>query len=208
MFERLVLLFTSNSPLLTNKPSSFAPYLNTACCAQNPFGECCTSSPPVICIEQAQSSSGRIDGNTWIQRCYSKATQFFPRYDPSCPPPQCALIGADPRNYIICCSLKNAGQDATCPQPAPAPVPIPPSPTPVPSPNPTPTATPIPPISPPPEDESPCPSVCSDIPPNSSYTCMQQAEFEKCEEPWMVGKCDWSCGRCSCALAPAPETEN
>lgn len=207
MFERssLLLLLFQFPSLLTIRPSSFISYNNTECCAQNPSGECCSPSPPALCIEQAQSNSGRIDGNTWVNCCYSKATQFFPRYDPSCPPPQCGLIGADARNYIICCSLKSAGQDATCPQPQPVP---PPTPPPNPNPNPKPTEEDTDTASTPPEDESPCPSICSDIPPNSSYTCVQQVEFGKCGETWMVGKCDWSCGRCSCELAPAPETEN
>jgi len=38
---------------------------------------------------------------------------------------------------------------------------------------------------------------CTDIPPDNVYTCAQQAGWGKCNESWMVGKCDTSCGRCS-----------
>jgi len=37
---------------------------------------------------------------------------------------------------------------------------------------------------------------CSDIPPDALYTCAEQAGWGKCNEPWMVGFCDASCGRC------------
>ena len=38
---------------------------------------------------------------------------------------------------------------------------------------------------------------CTDIAPDATYTCAQQAGWGKCNETWMVGKCDASCGRCS-----------
>ena len=38
---------------------------------------------------------------------------------------------------------------------------------------------------------------CIDEPvPGDSYTCAQQAGWGKCDEPWMEGYCDLSCGRC------------
>ncbi|PAV65292.1 hypothetical protein WR25_13032 [Diploscapter pachys] len=40
------------------------------------------------------------------------------------------------------------------------------------------------------------PSGCTDVPPDGSYTCQQQAGFGKCNESWMQGHCDLSCGRC------------
>ena len=41
-------------------------------------------------------------------------------------------------------------------------------------------------------------SVCSDVPPDDRYTCQEQAEWEKCDEPFIfVGSwCLESCGRC------------
>jgi hypothetical protein len=40
-------------------------------------------------------------------------------------------------------------------------------------------------------------SACTDVPPSSAYTCAQQAGWGKCEEPWMAGYCNATCGRCS-----------
>ncbi len=41
-------------------------------------------------------------------------------------------------------------------------------------------------------------STCTDIPPaGSSYTCAQQAGWGKCNETWMQGFCNKSCGRCN-----------
>lgn len=37
---------------------------------------------------------------------------------------------------------------------------------------------------------------CSDMPPDVSYTCAQQASFGKCDEPWMKGFCCRSCFSC------------
>jgi hypothetical protein len=37
---------------------------------------------------------------------------------------------------------------------------------------------------------------CTNVPPDAKYTCAQQAGWGKCNEPWMAGKCDQSCGRC------------
>ena len=38
--------------------------------------------------------------------------------------------------------------------------------------------------------------LCQDNPPDSSFTCEQQASWGKCGETWMQGFCDYSCGRC------------
>mmetsp|Transcript_62650 Transcript_62650/g.76696 ORF Transcript_62650/g.76696 Transcript_62650/m.76696 type:complete len:434 (-) Transcript_62650:306-1607(-) len=37
---------------------------------------------------------------------------------------------------------------------------------------------------------------CSDIPPDNSYTCQQQASWGKCNESWMQGYCCQSCNAC------------
>ena len=37
---------------------------------------------------------------------------------------------------------------------------------------------------------------CTDVPPDGLYTCGQQAEWQQCDEEWMEGYCDRSCGRC------------
>ncbi len=37
---------------------------------------------------------------------------------------------------------------------------------------------------------------CTDVAPDGQYTCAQQAGWGKCDEAWMAGKCDQSCGRC------------
>ncbi len=37
---------------------------------------------------------------------------------------------------------------------------------------------------------------CTDEPPDSNYTCTEQAGWGKCGEPWMADFCDLSCGRC------------
>ena len=41
-------------------------------------------------------------------------------------------------------------------------------------------------------------TTCSDNPPDSSYTCGQQAGWGKCGETWMVGYCCKSCFNCNC----------
>jgi hypothetical protein len=38
---------------------------------------------------------------------------------------------------------------------------------------------------------------CSDTPPDSRYTCQQQADWGKCGEPFLQGFCNKTCGRCS-----------
>ncbi len=50
----------------------------------------------------------------------------------------------------------------------------------------------------------PAPAVCTDIAPDDDYTCAQQAEWGKCDESWMDGYCDATCGRCDTETAPAP----
>ena len=37
---------------------------------------------------------------------------------------------------------------------------------------------------------------CSDIPPSSDYTCVQQSQWGKCNETWMKGYCCQSCFAC------------
>ncbi|MGK3969339.1 hypothetical protein WMF01_53195 [Sorangium sp. So ce1667] len=37
---------------------------------------------------------------------------------------------------------------------------------------------------------------CSDTAPSSQYTCAQQASWGKCNESWMQGFCNRTCGRC------------
>lgn len=39
-------------------------------------------------------------------------------------------------------------------------------------------------------------SSCTDNPPDTQYTCAQQAGWGKCGESWMQGHCNYSCGRC------------
>ena len=39
---------------------------------------------------------------------------------------------------------------------------------------------------------------CADVPPDSTYTCAQQASFGKCSETWMVGHCCKTCFNCNC----------
>jgi len=39
-------------------------------------------------------------------------------------------------------------------------------------------------------------AMCTDTPPDDLYTCLEQAGWGKCNESWMVGFCDLSCGRC------------
>jgi hypothetical protein len=39
---------------------------------------------------------------------------------------------------------------------------------------------------------------CTDIPPDNSYTCSQQAGWGKCSESWMVGFCCKTCFQCNC----------
>ncbi|KAL0031693.1 hypothetical protein WJX79_001570 [Trebouxia sp. C0005] len=45
---------------------------------------------------------------------------------------------------------------------------------------------------------------CADIPPNNQYTCAQQAGWGKCNEAFMSGFCAQSCNRCSSACTDTP----
>ena len=46
---------------------------------------------------------------------------------------------------------------------------------------------------------------CSDVPPDSSYTCARQKKWGKCEEAWMKDFCCYSCHNCMCGLySPEP----
>jgi hypothetical protein len=38
--------------------------------------------------------------------------------------------------------------------------------------------------------------VCTDVPPDNRYTCEQQRGWGKCNEPWMEGHCQRTCGTC------------
>jgi hypothetical protein len=38
---------------------------------------------------------------------------------------------------------------------------------------------------------------CTDEPPDEQYTCADQASWGKCNEEWMLDRCNLSCGRCS-----------
>ncbi len=40
-------------------------------------------------------------------------------------------------------------------------------------------------------------STCTDVAPDETYTCEQQASWGKCNETWMQDFCDTSCGRCT-----------
>ncbi|MFC1643033.1 endo-1,4-beta-glucanase [Myxococcota bacterium] len=41
------------------------------------------------------------------------------------------------------------------------------------------------------------PEVCDDVYPyEDGYTCEEQASWGKCDESWLLGYCDYSCGRC------------
>ena len=43
-----------------------------------------------------------------------------------------------------------------------------------------------------------CQGGCCDVaPPASTYSCEQQATWGKCDEAWLAGFCDLSCGRCA-----------
>jgi hypothetical protein len=93
-------------------------------------------------------------------------------------------------------------------------------------PMPTPEATPLPPVasdvspaegSPsvnlPPLDAMPAPSgnggviECTDVPPDATFTCSEQAGWGKCGEAWMLNSCNASCGRCTPAMATDPAVE-
>ena len=37
---------------------------------------------------------------------------------------------------------------------------------------------------------------CTDVSPNNQYTCAQQSQWGKCDQDWMKGYCEFSCGRC------------
>jgi mannan endo-1,4-beta-mannosidase len=39
-------------------------------------------------------------------------------------------------------------------------------------------------------------SSCTDLPAGDGFTCGEQVGWGKCDEPWMAGRCDRSCGRC------------
>ncbi len=45
---------------------------------------------------------------------------------------------------------------------------------------------------------------CTDIPPNRWHTCWQQASWGRCNEWWMQGFCNKSCGRCGYGPGPGP----
>ena len=47
---------------------------------------------------------------------------------------------------------------------------------------------------------------CSDIGPDQTYTCVQQASWGKCAEPFLKGFCCRSCHACKGCAAPAPPT--
>ncbi len=38
---------------------------------------------------------------------------------------------------------------------------------------------------------------CTDVPPSKYFTCAQQKGFGKCNESFMRGYCNQSCGRCN-----------
>ena len=42
----------------------------------------------------------------------------------------------------------------------------------------------------------PDPKCMTDLPPPGQYSCQQQKDWGKCGEPWMVGKCNQTCGKC------------
>lgn len=47
-------------------------------------------------------------------------------------------------------------------------------------------------------EASACRDGCCDVaPPASTYSCEQQATWGKCDEAWLAGFCDLSCGRCA-----------
>jgi hypothetical protein len=47
---------------------------------------------------------------------------------------------------------------------------------------------------------------CTDVPPDTTYTCAQQVGWGKCGESFMQGFCDASCGRCATGTGGAPGT--
>ncbi|KAJ3046444.1 hypothetical protein HK097_000854 [Rhizophlyctis rosea] len=49
---------------------------------------------------------------------------------------------------------------------------------------------------------------CTDIAPDTEYTCAQQAEWGKCTEDWMEGWCLSSCGKCPSATITVPSTSS
>ncbi|KAK9902791.1 hypothetical protein WJX75_006160 [Coccomyxa subellipsoidea] len=50
------------------------------------------------------------------------------------------------------------------------------------------------------------PSGCTDTPPDSTYTCAQQAGWGQCGQSWMQGFCAQSCGRCSAPPSGCTDT--
>ncbi len=54
---------------------------------------------------------------------------------------------------------------------------------------------------------TPVTSQCTDNPPNAQYTCKQQAGYGQCNQPWMAGYCDQSCGRCSPPPQPCSDAQ-
>ncbi len=40
-------------------------------------------------------------------------------------------------------------------------------------------------------------SMCTDTPPDNNFSCAEQAGWGKCNESWMQGFCNQSCGRCA-----------
>ncbi len=47
---------------------------------------------------------------------------------------------------------------------------------------------------------------CSDVPPDSQYTCARQKKWGKCSEPWMKDFCCYSCHDCSCGTYASATT--
>ncbi len=47
-----------------------------------------------------------------------------------------------------------------------------------------------------PSMEDPSSDRCTDLAPGDAFTCGEQVSWGKCNEPWMAGRCDRSCGRC------------
>jgi len=49
---------------------------------------------------------------------------------------------------------------------------------------------------------------CSDVPPDSQYTCARQKKWGKCNEGWMKSVCCYTCHGCACGLYPKSESED
>ncbi len=71
--------------------------------------------------------------------------------------------------------------------------------------------TPDPNVGPAPDESTQPP--CTDVPPDSTFTCAQQKAWGQCEQAWMDGFCEKTCGKCTDGAPPpctdvAPDTEN